>query len=298
MAIGKRLRFQIFRRDNFACRYCGRTADAGAVLEVDHIKPRAEGGEDHPTNLITACENCNSGKSDILLGAPLVEDVPQADFRAAMADRGMETEVEEIDLDPMTARASEIETAAGLWWSVAFPESTLRQSHDAMVSAVLAIACGHSEEDILAAVRAAAEARQTDLTPYLPELPEDDEEPEEETDYAEALKYLAKFIPSERSMLIWRARLAAGDYQPTRRELIRAAEGQGRWYVEEMGRNRDALRNWLGRLPNGEGTRCLQRATAEWDEALQGRPGHAAVECPDEVLELAVALSLSTDVPR
>lgn len=29
-----------------------------------------------------------------------------------------------------------------------------------------------------------------------------------------------------------------------------------------------------------------------------GYPGHAAAECPDEVLELAVALSLNTQVPH
>lgn len=89
MTIGKRLRFEIFRRDNFACRYCGATAQSGAVLEVDHVLPRSRGGKDTPRNLLTACDACNSGKSDTDLTARLVDDVPQEAFRRACADRGL-----------------------------------------------------------------------------------------------------------------------------------------------------------------------------------------------------------------
>lgn len=293
MAIGKRLRFQIFRRDNFACRYCGLTAAAGAVLEVDHVKPRAEGGRDVPTNLVTACEGCNLGKSDIPLDAPLIEDVPQADLRAALAAR----KGEEGPLDPMTERARDIDIGAGLEWCMGFPEATYRETHDCMVSTLLAIACGHTEDDVLAAARAAGEASETDLTPYLPGLPERDHVPEEGSAYTEAMEYLGRFIPRERRTLIWRARLAVGDHQPIRRELILAAAAEGRRYAEEIGRDREALHAWLRRLPNGEGSDCLRRATASWDEATRDLPGHAAAECPDEVLDLAVAYSLGTGVP-
>ena len=62
------LRFQILERDGFRCRYCGRSADEGAVLHVDHIHPRAHGGSEDADNLLTACSECNVGKSARLLG--------------------------------------------------------------------------------------------------------------------------------------------------------------------------------------------------------------------------------------
>ena len=61
-----RLRFEILRRDNFTCRYCGRSAPS-VVLHVDHIFPRSKGGTNDPANLTTACADCNQGKSDLEL---------------------------------------------------------------------------------------------------------------------------------------------------------------------------------------------------------------------------------------
>lgn len=58
-------RFRILQRDEFQCRYCGRRARDGVRLEVDHIVPRARGGSDNDDNLVTACHECNSGKSDL-----------------------------------------------------------------------------------------------------------------------------------------------------------------------------------------------------------------------------------------
>lgn len=58
------IRFEIFKRDGFKCVYCGRESSDGAKLMVDHVYPRALGGCNHPENLATACEECNSGKSD------------------------------------------------------------------------------------------------------------------------------------------------------------------------------------------------------------------------------------------
>tara|TARA_R110002074_G_scaffold392513_2_gene578102 strand:- start:3753 stop:4295 length:543 start_codon:yes stop_codon:yes gene_type:complete len=60
-SIGKKLRFDIFKRDGFACQYCGQTPPA-VVLEVDHIKPVCQDGDNDIDNLITACFDCNRGK--------------------------------------------------------------------------------------------------------------------------------------------------------------------------------------------------------------------------------------------
>jgi HNH endonuclease len=62
----KRLRFEIFKRDNFTCRYCGRTPPI-VVLELDHICPKSKGGLDDEMNLATSCMECNRGKADKLL---------------------------------------------------------------------------------------------------------------------------------------------------------------------------------------------------------------------------------------
>lgn len=66
MAISKKLRFEIFKRDGFACAYCGRTPPE-VLLEIDHIKPRSKKGKDDINNLITACFDCNRGKRNIPL---------------------------------------------------------------------------------------------------------------------------------------------------------------------------------------------------------------------------------------
>lgn len=62
----RRLRFEIFKRDEFTCQYCGRKAPE-VQLEIDHIIPKSQGGKDTKDNLITACSDCNQGKRDILL---------------------------------------------------------------------------------------------------------------------------------------------------------------------------------------------------------------------------------------
>lgn len=57
------LRFEILKRDRFTCRYCGTSRRDGAVLQVDHVTPKAAGGTDHPSNLTTSCRDCNAGKA-------------------------------------------------------------------------------------------------------------------------------------------------------------------------------------------------------------------------------------------
>lgn len=59
--VSRSLRFEIFRRDGFVCRYCG-SRPPDVVLEVDHIDPVANGGTNDEVNLITSCFDCNRGK--------------------------------------------------------------------------------------------------------------------------------------------------------------------------------------------------------------------------------------------
>ena len=59
--ISKTLRFEVFKRDSFTCQYCGRKAPE-VVLQIDHIKPVADGGTNDIMNLVTSCVDCNLGK--------------------------------------------------------------------------------------------------------------------------------------------------------------------------------------------------------------------------------------------
>lgn len=61
-SISKRIRFAVFARDNFTCRYCGAQSDS-VQLVLDHIHPVCQGGSNEPENLVTSCEACNAGKS-------------------------------------------------------------------------------------------------------------------------------------------------------------------------------------------------------------------------------------------
>lgn len=61
MSLSKKLRFEVFKRDKFTCQYCGEKAP-DVVLHVDHVVPRADGGDDEILNLVTACVDCNLGK--------------------------------------------------------------------------------------------------------------------------------------------------------------------------------------------------------------------------------------------
>lgn len=100
MAISRRLRFEILRRDGHTCRYCGAKAP-DVALTVDHVIPVALGGSDDPSNLVTACAECNAGKSSIPADAAVVADVAADALRwkAAMeqAQAGLHAERQVLD---------------------------------------------------------------------------------------------------------------------------------------------------------------------------------------------------------
>lgn len=57
------LRYDILKRDNFMCQYCGATSTThGVTLHVDHIVPVAKYGKTEKSNLQTLCRDCNLGK--------------------------------------------------------------------------------------------------------------------------------------------------------------------------------------------------------------------------------------------
>lgn len=82
--LSKRLRYEILRRDNFTCRYCGRSAPE-VPLTVDHVTPVTLGGITEPSNLVAACRECNSGKASTPADAGTVEQVAHDAQRWAAA---------------------------------------------------------------------------------------------------------------------------------------------------------------------------------------------------------------------
>jgi hypothetical protein len=86
MALSPRLRFEVLRRDQYACRYCGAKAPDTAMT-VDHVLPEALGGRSEAANLVAACQPCNAGKTSISPDQALVADVDRSVFkwRDAMA---------------------------------------------------------------------------------------------------------------------------------------------------------------------------------------------------------------------
>jgi len=54
-------RVNIYGRDHYTCQYCGARKPIHE-LTYDHVIPRAQGGTTTWTNIVTACDTCNSRK--------------------------------------------------------------------------------------------------------------------------------------------------------------------------------------------------------------------------------------------
>jgi|TARA_B110000495_G_scaffold202293_1_gene221989 CRISPR/Cas system Type II protein with McrA/HNH and RuvC-like nuclease domain len=57
---------EIYIKDGYRCVYCGRDMlsdfDTWMSIELDHVIPKAEGGDDSITNRVTSCNLCNKLK--------------------------------------------------------------------------------------------------------------------------------------------------------------------------------------------------------------------------------------------
>ncbi len=63
---------EVRERANFRCEYCRAPEEiAGYAFHIEHIQPRARGGDDTPANYALACMPCNRAKSDHLTGIDL-----------------------------------------------------------------------------------------------------------------------------------------------------------------------------------------------------------------------------------
>lgn len=60
------IRLSVLNRDGWRCAVCGKPLE-GQDATVDHIVPKAAGGRDELSNLISMCRKCNGIKSDALV---------------------------------------------------------------------------------------------------------------------------------------------------------------------------------------------------------------------------------------
>lgn len=68
----------IYERDGRTCVYCGIKPK---VLTVDHVLPKSRGGISSYSNLVTACQNCNSRKGDRTpeeANIPMLKKIPMS----------------------------------------------------------------------------------------------------------------------------------------------------------------------------------------------------------------------------
>lgn len=97
--IKKNKRLALYLRDSFTCAFCGidMKGTDPRLITLDHIVPRAKGGTDDPTNLVTACLRCNCVK----------KDAPISQFAGAVKARAIRKQAK-VDLTPFRNTANAI----------------------------------------------------------------------------------------------------------------------------------------------------------------------------------------------
>ena len=103
--IPRKLRHQVFQRDEYRCRECGASKDETS-LEIDHIVPVAKGGTNDIDNLQTLCRECNrmkhtdkwvGGETDLEVSRKQLSTIDNQIKQANVALSYASTEEEKID---------------------------------------------------------------------------------------------------------------------------------------------------------------------------------------------------------
>jgi len=60
-------RLALYLRDEFHCVYCGRNLHKASPVDItlDHLDCLSNGGQNHESNLVTACRTCNCTRGDL-----------------------------------------------------------------------------------------------------------------------------------------------------------------------------------------------------------------------------------------
>ncbi|MEQ4725728.1 HNH endonuclease [Nonomuraea sp. B19D2] len=65
-----KLRHTILERDNKTCQDCGAVPGQGVALQVHHVLPVHQGGDNDESNLVTLCYNCHGGRHALMGSSP------------------------------------------------------------------------------------------------------------------------------------------------------------------------------------------------------------------------------------
>ena len=120
-ALSKSTRFEVFKRDEFTCQYCGQHPPA-VVLEIDHVVAVSDGGSDEEHNLVAACRDCNRGKAARPLGAASIDVAAKAQL---LRERMEQTAAYEALLNEDRARAEQAVDRIVAVYEGAFQDWTL-----------------------------------------------------------------------------------------------------------------------------------------------------------------------------
>lgn len=129
-ALSKKTRFQVFKRDEFRCCYCGQ-CPPNVVLEIDHIIAVANGGTNQIDNLITSCFDCNRGK-----GAESLEIAPPTLTEKIALQQEKMDQIKALDrlLKQQRKRDSQQVDEINRVFQMAYPERQLSDSFRLSVS--------------------------------------------------------------------------------------------------------------------------------------------------------------------
>lgn len=151
--IPDRIRFEVFKRDGFACVYCG-AKPPGVALTLDHVEAHSAGGLDSIDNLVTACRTCNSGKSNVPLSTSA-----KAHTRAAALEREREVAAIDAAYNEWLRERREQRHATALRVAAYYDATALRNGwhlNDSGVSSIEMFVGPMLEEELRAAVDIAA----------------------------------------------------------------------------------------------------------------------------------------------
>jgi hypothetical protein len=133
VSITAKTRFEVFKRDSFTCQYCGRMAP-DVILEVDHINPVANGGDNEILNLVTSCRDCNRGKGKRLLSNQNEVKFQQEQLKLLNEKRKQlqmlvkwKQELQQLETEKVECLNSYLQSATGYWLTDSGKQKMLRE---------------------------------------------------------------------------------------------------------------------------------------------------------------------------